>query len=309
VRRDAAAGLSPTELFTASHNSSPAIQPASPAHVSPLEDKSDAVARASNNNNHSPLSWPDNNQSMTGIISDNRNGSLVRQSARWEESSPILDREGNNISRGAPRDRQVVAGTGYGTFEDYSPKQPETDSVDNAKRLDKNRNQGFDDTSSGEEEGTVRTYNVSNSNQRIVYVKMNQLTVSSENAAGEAGGETDENGNSGIHCAVTLRAARSAGKETRVERSHSDLPRDDGPRDVGPRDGEPCDAEPRGERSCETGDSPTGKSGVYERGKPSLLVTTTVSFDENHKRNSIHMFVADVNETEHINEAEETTHV
>ena len=90
----------------------------------------------------------------------------------------------------------------------------------------------------------------------------------------------------------------------------------------------PGDSDENGNSGCDvsaadtTGNSLTHGGGIEETAvgggeggggsnkvSSSLLVTTNVSFDENHKRNSVHLFVADVNENEHINEAEETTRV
>jgi hypothetical protein len=292
-----------------------------------------------------------------------------------------VDREGNNMSRRTATDGYNAAGTGYGTFEDSSPRLV-IKVVEEENRKDKRRDEESDNTTSGEDEGTIRKYTVSSSNQRLLHVKMNQLTLAVEggetldNRKSIADEETDENGNSGTgRAAIALREAKSRGKarshdegthaggspavtplddRPRSERSREEGPcgdrrsrdeglcgersscddgvagdrrsRDEGPcgerrsLDEGPcgkrssRDEGPCvesrsrDEGPGSERSRETGDSPAEMS-VPRRAKPSLLVTTTVSFDENHKRNSIHMFVADVNETEHINETEETTHV
>ena len=289
------------ELFTGGHNSSPARRPANNrTQISSPADKSGSwpgptavvantnnpspgtgsVAKLSNhnnnnnNNNQSPANgsvvrWPGNEPRGANEALDNSN---VRQSVK--QNSPILDHEGN-LNNSGPLMGQYgsssVTGINYGTFGETSPRVSESRSSQ-ARHPRTAENENRADTSSGEDEGTVRTYNVSGkseTNRRVVYVRMKQLTVTSESGelVPEAG--DDENGNSGGGDGC------GGGEEEAVSTA--------------------------GESSC-SGDGQTTKSS-------SLLVTTTVSFDENHKRNSIHMFVADVNENEHINEVEETTHV
>ncbi len=183
------------------------------------------------------------------------------------------------------------SGVNYGTFGGTTPSPQAPPRPIPEKDYDE-KSDGEESTSDEEDEETVRMYKVSSGpaakNERTFCVSVTRPPSASAVAADgqllaqlstlratgpswQSGRESDENGNSGFD------GVASTGEER-------------------PTAG-------RGQYSGEEGGAPPAA-------KASLLVTTTtVSFDENHKRNSIHLFVADVNENEHINEAEETTRV
>ncbi len=183
------------------------------------------------------------------------------------------------------------SGVNYGTFGGTTPSPQAPPRHIPEKDYDE-KSDDEEPTSDEDDEETVRMYNVSSGpaakNERTFCVSVTRPPSASAGAADgqllaqlstlratgpswQSGRESDENGNSGFDGVAST--------------------------------GEEMPAAGRGQYS-------SGEEGGVPPARASLLVTTTtVSFDENHKRNSIHLFVADVNENEHINEAEETTRV
>ncbi len=182
------------------------------------------------------------------------------------------------------------SGVNYGTFGGSTPSPQAPPRPIPEKDYDEKSDEE-EPSSDEDDEETVRMYNVSGGpaakNERTFCVSVTRPPSASAVAADgqlleqlstlratgpswQSGRESDENGNSGFD------GVASTGEER-------------------PTAG-------RGQYSGEEGGAPPAKASL-------LVTTTTVSFDENHKRNSIHLFVADVNEIEHINEAEETTRV
>ncbi len=182
------------------------------------------------------------------------------------------------------------SGVNYGTFGGTTPSPQAPPRPIPEKDYDE-KSDDEEPTSDEDDEETVRMYNVSGGpaakNERTFCVSVTRPPSASAVAADgqllaqlstlrvtgpswQSGRESDENGNSGFD------GVASTGEER-------------------PTAG-------RGQYSGEDSGAPAAKATL-------LVTTTTVSFDENHKRNSIHLFVADVNENEHINEVEETTRV
>lgn len=197
-------------------------------------------------------------------------------------------------------DRSSGGSPNYGTFGAASPlvrrstpsspskSFPERDYDDKSEEEDSS-------SSSGEDESVVRTYKVSGgpyiaSQPRAECVVLNRPPPSSPppTAADPPGGPFIQ-----LASLSTLPLTGSPRRENVV------ADRDENGNGI-------VDEEEGRTGSQRSGD---GVPPAANNPSASLLVTTTVSFDENHKRNSVHLFVADVNDNEHINEVEETTRI
>jgi hypothetical protein len=173
------------------------------------------------------------------------------------------------------------SGVNYGTFGRITPS-PQTPSRPIPEK-DYDEKSEEDEPSSEEDEGAVRMYNVSGpaATERTACVSMNRPPSEGMTTAGGP--------------LMQLATLRVTGPPWR------DGPESDENGNGGIASGSTAGGEERRSAQSFSGDELVVN--------PSLLVTTTVSYDENHKRNSIHLFVSDVNENEHINEVEETTHI
>ncbi len=279
---------------------------------------SDAGHSNSNNNSSHNMNQRAANGSIVGDGQMNNNNTVRREgpAARRPDSLMLAGRRPDDIhQRESPvspvvlrddnmnRVNEILAtttsaavgrsgsGVNYGTFGGTTPSPQAPPRPIPEKDYDEKSDEE-EPTSDEEDEETVRMYNVSSGpaakNERTFCVSVTRPPSASAVAADgqllaqlstlratgpswQSGRESDENGNSGFDgVASTAEERPTAGR----------------------------------------GQYFGGEEGGAPAAKASLLVTTTtVSFDENHKRNSIHLFVADVNENEHINEAEETTRV
>jgi hypothetical protein len=214
---------------------------------------------------------------------------------RESPASPVVLRDANMnrvdevLATTSAATGRSGSGVNYGTFGGTSPSPQAPPRPIPEKDYDEKSDEE-EPTSDEDDEETVRMYNVSSGpaakNERTFCVSVTRPPSASAIAADgqllaqlstlrvtapswQSGRESDENGNSGFD------GVASTGEETAGRGQYS---------------------------GGEEGGAPAAKATL-------LVTTTTVSFDENHKRNSIHLFVADVNENEHINEAEETTRV
>jgi len=169
-----------------------------------------------------------------------------------------------------------------------------------------------------EEEGMVRRYKVNNDSPvipRTVCAGMHQLLSPSPSLLSASSGTTMTKGAAGQMIPLTMLHIVSDSPTQQCQGVGNGDGDENGNSGVDDRVGrETGSVSPRNtadnnlSHSSETPEGEEGRNAILSVSS-SLLGTTTVSFDENHKRNSVHLFVSDVNENEHSNETEETTRI